>query len=95
MNVLISTFKEAFIAFLNKCDSVDINTIESFKSLKDNGFISHTNETEYWCGNHHSSTTRIRLNYVESPCKFFVLEVEYDELSDNSHSTRDVTVFVV
>ena len=93
--VKIASFMEAFKTFLSYCDdSLDVNTITSFSELKEKKVIRHTNRTEYWCGNHHSSESYSELYMVEEPCLFFVVKYRYIEMSDNSHKSTETKVFV-
>lgn len=93
MEAKLGTFKEAFEQFLSLCDYNE-NILSSFKELKENGVIKHTNETEYWCGNHHSAHSEIKMYRVESPLLFYVVEYYYNECSDNSHERENKWVFI-
>ena len=94
-NVKVASFLEAFSQFLSYADSsLGINTLASFAKLKEMKKIEFQNETQYWCGNHHSSDSRAELIMVEEPCLFYVVKYHYSENSDNSHSRTETTVFV-
>ena len=94
-SVKVSSFLEAFNKFLSYSDgSIDINTLSSFSKLKEDKKIEFHNETQYWCGNHHSSNSQVELFLVEEPVLFYVVKFHYSEMSDRSNSYTETSVFV-
>lgn len=95
VSVKVASFLEAFSLFLSYADdSLGVNTLASFAKLKETKRIEFQNETQFWCGNHHSSDSRAELIMVEEPCLFYVVKYHYSENSDNSHCRTETTVFV-
>jgi hypothetical protein len=93
--VKVASFLEAFNKFLSYSDgSLSINTVSSFAQLKEDKKIEYSNETQYWCGNHHSSTNRTEMFYVTEPCVLFIVKNHYEEMSENSYTRTETTVFV-
>lgn len=93
ITVELASFKQAFEKFLSLC-GYNESILDSFKELKEKGVVTHTNETEYWCGNHHSSYSIIKMYRIETPCLFYVVEEYYSENSDNSHNNTNKWIFV-
>ena len=93
--IKVASFMEAFKKFLDYSDgTMDVNTLESFSTLKSTGRIAYHNTDQYWCGNHHSSTSYVEMFYVEQPTVFYIVKFHYSEHSENSHSRTETSVFV-
>ena len=94
-NIKVASFLEAFNKFLSYCDySLSINELASFTKLKETKRIMFENEDQYWCGNHHSSSSYVELILIEDPCLFYIVKYHYSENSDNSHTRTETSVFI-
>lgn len=92
--IKISSFKESVIKFLSLIDYNDESIVDIFKTLKEKGKISHTNEREYWHGNHSHEEKTFTLYRIEEPMIFYVLETVTEGNSDNSYRYIEREVFV-
>lgn len=93
--VFVASFYEAFQKFLSYSDdSLSLSTLASFAKLKEEGRISYSNEDRYWHGNHSHCEEWVELVMIVEPIRFYVVRFHYSEMSDNSHSRTETTVFV-
>ena len=93
-SIKVASFKEPVSKFLSLIDSTDESVIELFKKLKVQGKMSHTNETEYWHGNHSHKTQTFTLYRIEEPLVFYILETKTEGNVDYAFSYIEREVFI-
>jgi hypothetical protein len=99
-SVKVASFREAFNKFLSFIDDeISPSTLQNFATLKTEKIIRFDNETNYFDGNHSTSSSYVELILVEKPIVFYIVkyyywETYYWETSQDSCNDTQTFIFV-